>query len=219
MLELALLVASIALADSLNPSTILPAVYLATVPHAVRKIASFTLGVAVTTTLFGIVFVAGPGQLILGVLPHPSENAKHLLEAIGGLALMGLAVVFWKRGQGLTDRIPSGESAGRRSSFAFGAAIMAVELPTAFPYFAALAAIIGSNRSVPVQISYVLLFNALFVLPLVVILLIRARAGPRAEERLDAVGNWIRTYAHNALALLVGLVGLVFLIVGLADLR
>lgn len=219
MLELALLVASIALADSLNPSTILPAVYLATVPHAVRKIASFTLGVAVTTTLFGIVFVAGPGQLILGVLPHPSENAKHLLEAIGGLALMGLAVVFWKRGQGLTDRIPSGESAGRRSSFAFGAAIMAVELPTAFPYFAALAAIIGSNRSVPVQISYVLLFNALFVLPLVAILLIRARAGPRAEERLDAVGNWIRTYAHNALALLVGLVGLVFLIVGLADLR
>jgi cytochrome c biogenesis protein CcdA len=219
VLELALLVASIALADSLNPSTILPALYLATAPHAVRKIASFILGVAATATLFGIVFVAGPGQLILGVLPHPSENAKHLLEAIGGLALVGLAVVLWKGGEGLTDRIPSGESAGRRSSFAIGAAIMAVELPTAFPYFAALAAIIGSNRSVPVQITYVLLFNVLFVLPLIVILAIRESAGERAEQRLNAIGNWIRTYAHNAIALLVGAVGLAFLIVGLTDLR
>jgi cytochrome c biogenesis protein CcdA len=219
VLELALLVASIALADSLNPSTILPALYLATTPHAVRKIASFTLGVGLTSTLFGIVFVAGPGQLILGVLPHPNENAKHLLEAIGGLALIVLGVVLWKRGQGLTDRIPTGESAGRRSSFAVGAAIMAVELPTAFPYFAALASIIGSNRSVPVQITYVLLFNALFVLPLVVVLLIRARAGERAAQRLNAVGEWIRRYAHTAIALLVMAAGIAFLIVGLTDLR
>src|SRR5689334_1899474 len=103
------------------------------------------MGVGLTSTLFGIVFVAGPGQLILGILPHPNENAKHLLEAIGGLALIGLAVVLWKGGESLTDRIPTGESAGRRSSFAVGAAIMAVELPTALPYFAALAPIIGSN--------------------------------------------------------------------------
>jgi cytochrome c biogenesis protein CcdA len=219
VLELAFLVASIALADSLNPSTILPALYLATTPHAFRKIASFTFGVALTSTAFGIAFVAGPGQLILGVLPHPSENAKHLVEVVVGAALIGLAVGLWKGGERLTDRIPKGESAGRRSSFAVGAAIMAVELPTAFPYFAALAAIIGSNAHLLTQIAYVVLFNALFVLPLNVILLIRARAGERAEQRLNAVGEWIRRYAHTAIAALAGAAGIAFLIVGLTDLR
>ena len=48
MLALALLVASIAFADSLNPSTVLPALYYSTTPHAVRKIAGFTLGFSLT---------------------------------------------------------------------------------------------------------------------------------------------------------------------------
>jgi len=219
VLALALLVASIALADSLNPSTILPALYLATTSHGVRKIASFTLGISLTSTAFGIAFVAGPGQLILGALPHPSENAKHLVEVAVGCALIGLAVGLWKGGARLTERIPKGESAGRRSAFAVGAAIMAVELPTAFPYFAALAAIIGSNAHLAAQIGYVLLFNVLFVLPLNAILAIRMRAGERAEQRLNALGAWIRRYAHSAIALLAGAAGIAFLIVGLTDLR
>lgn len=219
MLALALLVGSIALADSLNPSTILPALYLATTSHAVRKIASFIAGVALTSTLFGIAFVAGPGQLILGLLPHPNENAKHLVEVVVGAALIGLSVGLWKGGERLTERIPKGESAGRRSSLAVGAAIMAVELPTAFPYLAALAAIIGSNAHLAEQIGYVVLFNGLFVLPLVVILSFVARAGPGTEQRLEAIGSWIRRYAHTAIAALAGAAGLAFLIVGLTDLR
>ena len=46
MLTLALLVASIGLADSVNPSTIVPALWLASSPRA-RGLASYTLGVFV----------------------------------------------------------------------------------------------------------------------------------------------------------------------------
>ena len=219
MLTLALLVASIALADSLNPSTVLPALYLATTPHAVRKVASFTLGVGLTSLAFGVVFVAGPGQLITSAAPHPSENAKHLVEVAVGVALIALAIALWLGGEHLTERIPKGEPAGRRGAFALGAAIMAVELPTAFPYFAALAAIIGSDAHLAAQIGYVALFNFLFVLPLIAILVLRARATDSAERRLDAIGEWIRRYAHTAIAILAGLAGAGFLIVGIVDLR
>jgi cytochrome c biogenesis protein CcdA len=219
VLALFFLVASIALADSVNPSTVLPALYLSTAPHAVRKIASFTAGVALTSAAFGVIFVAGPGQLILGVLPHPTENAKHLVEVGVGIALIALAIALWRHGERLTERIPKGESEGRRGSFALGAGIMALELPTAFPYFAALAAIIGSDRSLPIQIGYVLLFNAIFVLPEVAILMLRARATDRAERRLQKIGDWVRSYAHVAVAVIAGLAGVGILIVGLADLR
>jgi cytochrome c biogenesis protein CcdA len=219
VLALLLLVASIALADSLNPSTILPALYLATTPHAVRKVAGFTLGVALTSLAFGLVFVAGPGQLITGVVPHPSENAKHLVEVAVGVALIVLSIALWFHGERLTERIPKGESAGQRGAFALGAAIMAVELPTAFPYFAALAAIVGSDAHLLTQIGYVAVFNVLFVMPLIAIVLLRVRATEKAERRLEAIGNWIRSYAHTAVAILAGLVGVAFLIVGLTDLR
>jgi cytochrome c biogenesis protein CcdA len=212
-------VASIALADSLNPSTVLPALYIATGPHAVRKIAAFTLGVAGTSLVFGVAFVVGPGQLILSAAPHPTENAKHVVEICVGVALIALAGALWLGGESLTDRIPKGESASRRSAFALGVGIVAVELPTAFPYFAALAAIIGSDASVPAQLGYVALFNFLFALPLIVILVLRARAGERAEQRLKALGAWIRRYAHTVIAVLAGLAGLGILIVGLVDLR
>src|SRR4051794_38798908 len=132
MFALALLVSSIALADALNPSTVLPALYLSTTPHAVRKVAAFTLGVAAPSLLFGVVFVAGPGQLILGAFPHPSENAKHLVEVGVGAALIALAIALWRGGGRVTSRIPMGESSSQRSSFVVGAAIMSVELPTAF---------------------------------------------------------------------------------------
>ena len=218
MLALALLVASIALADSLNPSTLLPALYFTTTPHAVRKVASFTAGVGLASLAFGVIFVAGPGQLILGAAPHPSQNAKHWVEICVGVALLALAGAVWLGGEHLTERIPKGESAGKRGSFALGAAIMAVELPTAFPYFAALAAIIGSDANLAMQIGYVVLFNFLFVLPLIAILVLRARATEGAERRIDEIGEWIRRYAHAAIAALAGLAGVGFLIVGFVGL-
>jgi cytochrome c biogenesis protein CcdA len=219
VLELALLVGSIALADSLNPSTVLPAVYLATTPHAVRKIASFTLGVALTSLAVGVAFVAGPGQLILSAIPRLSENAKHLVEVGVGVALIALAVGLWLGGEQLAERIPKGESASQGSAFALGGAIIAVELATAFPYFAALAAIIGSDMHLLVQIGYVALFNFLFVLPLLAILVLRARATEDAERRMLAIGEWIRRYAHVAVALLAGVAGVGFLVFGLTELR
>jgi cytochrome c biogenesis protein CcdA len=219
VLALALLVASIALADSLNPSTVLPALYLATSAHAVRKIAAFAAGFALTSFAFGVVFVAGPGQLLLGALPHPTENAKHLIEVAVGLVLIVLAVGLWLGGEHLTERVPKGASAGRRSSFLVGAGIMAVELPTAFPYFAALAAIIGSDRALVIQIGYVGLFNLVFALPVLAILALRARATDDAEQQIVALGEWVRKYAHVAVAVIAGLAGIGFVVVGIADLR
>ena len=51
------------------------------------------------------------------------------------------------------------------SSWVLGASITAVELPTAFPYFAAIAAIVGANVGPVRAVSLLFLFNVCFVLP------------------------------------------------------
>jgi cytochrome c biogenesis protein CcdA len=215
---LAFLVASIAFADSLNPSTVLPALYLSTGRHPARQITSFALGVFAVSFAAGVLIVAGPGQLILGVLPHVDRPAKHIVEIGVGVALLLVAVGFMHSGQAITKRIPSGSSGRASSTFVLGAGIMVVELPTALPYFAALAAIIGSGSSFGAQIGYVVLFNVVFVLPVLAVLALRMLAGRRAEERIGALGDWIRRYAHNVVAVLAGAAGVGFVAVGVAGL-
>ena len=66
-----------------------------------------------------------------------------------------------------------------------GASIIHVELPTAFPYFAAIAAILGSGIAAPGQLAAILLYNLCFVLPLIAILVTLITTGNRAQRILE----------------------------------
>ena len=60
----------IALVDGLNPSTIAPALVLAVRDRGVALVTLFTLGVFVPSFVAGVVIVAGPGQVLLDLIPN-----------------------------------------------------------------------------------------------------------------------------------------------------
>ena len=70
-----------------------------------------------------------------------------------------------------------------------GASITAVELPTAFPYFAAIAAIVGAGLGPARELVLLFLFNVCFVLPLLAIIATLTFAGPIAPSGLLATGR------------------------------
>ena len=72
-----------------------------------------------------------------------------------------------------------------------GATITAIELPTAFPYFAAIAAVVGSGVGVGRQLFLIVLFNVCFVLPLVAIVVTLTVAGDAAKQPLAAARRWL----------------------------
>ena len=82
MVALTLLVASVALADSLNPSTVIPGLWLASAPAA-GGLASFTLGVFSVYTAGGLVLLFGPGRVLINALHHFHGPFEHVVEAIG----------------------------------------------------------------------------------------------------------------------------------------
>src|ERR1017187_1485835 len=136
MLMLTVLIASIGIADSINPSTVVPALWLASAPRG-RGLAIFTVGVFVIYLAGGLVLVFGPGPALISALHHIRGAFEHGLEAAGGVVALGFAVVMWRaRGTEHSQRRPR-RPRGRRSAFALGAGIMALELPTAFMYFGA----------------------------------------------------------------------------------
>ena len=70
MLRLAGVAISVGVADSLNPSTVGPALYLATARNGVVRVMLFTIGVFAVDLAGGILLTAGPGRLLLGLVPH-----------------------------------------------------------------------------------------------------------------------------------------------------
>jgi cytochrome c biogenesis protein CcdA len=191
MVRLLGIVVSLGLADSMNPSTIAPALLLASAEHARDQVLRFTAGVFVVYFLGGVAIALGPGQLVLSLVPHPDRDAKALLEVIAGLAMLIAGLLLWLHRDRLRQRLTDA-SPGRRSSALLGATITAIELPTAFPYFGAIAAIVGSGRPAFEQVILLLIFNICFVLPLLGIVAVLQFAGDRAEVVLTRGRLWLQ---------------------------
>ncbi len=180
MLRVLGLVVSIGLADSINPSTIAPALYLAAGDGPVRNLIEFTLAVFALYLLGGALIVLGPGEALLALVPHPSATTRYILETVAGVAMLVAAAYLWRRRDRLGQRRRIASSKQSRSSALLGATVAAVELPSAFPYFAAIAAIVGSGLGLGQRVLLLVIYNVCFVLPLIAILGIVAVAGDRA---------------------------------------
>jgi len=182
VLALLALVVSIAAADSLNPSTLGPALYFGIGPHGRRDVATFTLGVFAVSFAGGLALSFGPGQALLARVSKPSPHTVHLIELVAGGAALPAAAVLWRARAHVAARMAGGKEPSGRSAWLVGAGIMAIELPTAVPYLAAIAAIVESGRSDMTQILLVLLYNVVFVAPLISLFTMLELAGTRGAE-------------------------------------
>jgi cytochrome c biogenesis protein CcdA len=222
VLGLLVVMVSVGLADGLNPSTVGPALVMATAEDAVARLLAFTFGVFAVSTAGGVVLLLGPGQALRNAIPHPGRDVRGLLEAGVGVVLLVLAAVAWLTRDRLQRRLSPGDerrgSTGRLSALALGAGIMAVELPTTLPYFGAIAAIVEARVGRIRGLLFVLAYNIAFVAPLLAITAIRAIAGDEARGRLEALRDRLARHAGAILAGLLGAGGLALLATGLANL-
>jgi cytochrome c biogenesis protein CcdA len=210
---------SIGLADSLNPTTIGPALYLATGERGRERVAQFTAGVFGVYMIGGIAIALGPGRLIFSLVPHPRHHLiTHLVETLTGVAMITGAGLLWRHRARLSQRDPPQADPGRRSSALLGATITALELPTAFPYFAAIAAVVGAGVDPLSAVALILVFNLCFVLPLLGILGTLSFAGERAQEMLQAGRSFLDRHWPIVLAGLAAVAGVFVLLLGVTGL-
>jgi cytochrome c biogenesis protein CcdA len=219
VLVLAALVASIGLVDSLNPSTVAPALLLALGANAKRDLAAFLIGVFGTSTLGGLILVLGPGRALLAIASTPRPHIEHLVEVVAGIAVVVLAVVLWLKREGFARRLNAHAESTRFSPLALGAVIIVAEFPTALPYFAALAAIVEARVSIPSQVLLVVVFNVCFCLPIIVLLGAVVVGGERGRSFAQAARSVLLRYAAPIVPVLLGLLGAGILAVGLVGLR
>jgi cytochrome c biogenesis protein CcdA len=215
MLRLIGIVISIGLADSLNPSTIAPALYMATGERARDRVAEFTLAVFAVYLVGGAAIALGAGQLIRPLLPHPRHHIADVIELAVGVAMIAASALLWRYRRRLADRDPPDFDPHGRSSWVLGASITAVELPTAFPYFAAIAAIVGSGLGPARDLILLVIFNACFVSPLVAIVGVLTFGGDQADRLINAGRDFLQENWPVVLAGLALVAGLFVALLGL----
>jgi cytochrome c biogenesis protein CcdA len=214
MLRLIGIVISIGLADSLNPSTIAPALYLATGERARDRVAEFTFAVFAVYLVGGTAIAFGARQLIRPLLPHPRHHIADIVELAVGVAMIAASALLWRYRDRLSDRDPPDFDPHGRSSWLLGASITAVELPTAFPYFAAIAAIVGSGLGPVRGLVLLVVFNLCFVLPLLGIVAILTFGGDQADRMLNAGRSFLQQHWPAVLAGLALAAGLFVALLG-----
>ncbi len=218
MLRLVGIVITIGLADSLNPTTIAPALYLATGERGRERVAEFTLAVFAVYFLGGAAIAVGAGQLVRPLLPHPRHQVADIVEIVIGAAMIAAAAMLWRHRLRLARRDPPDFDPHGKSSFVLGASIMAVELPTAFPYFAAIAAIVGSGQGPVRDLFLLLLFNLCFVWPMLAIIGILTFAPNKSERVLSDARTFLQKHWPTVLAGLALVAGAFVVILGVTGL-
>jgi cytochrome c biogenesis protein CcdA len=218
MLRLIGLAVSIGLADSLNPSTIAPGLYLAIGRNARAGLIQFTLAVFGLNLVGGAIIALGPGEALLALVPKPNATTRYILETVAGLVMLIAAGVLWARRKRLARKeLPTSDSEGR-SAFLLGLTISAVELPTAFPYFAVIAAAVGSGLGPIQQLIALAVYNVAFVLPLILMIVVLTVAPDRAERIITRARDLLQRYWPPVLAGLALLAGVFVTVLGVTGL-
>jgi hypothetical protein len=198
----------LALIDSLNPSTIAAQILLLALKKPVSRVISFILGTFVMYIAFGFVIIFILGEPIKGFFYELGSTDYLILLAIG-IALiavgtiLGLKRYIGKEGRSKSEGYVKKALAPMMAmlktlnpvhTFFFGMASTAFDLPTSAFYFVALASLLEAGVGPFETTSLLILYNLLYILPLIVILLIymiaRDRSGPLMNRINKLIGEW-----------------------------
>lgn len=218
MLKLALTVVAIALPDCINPSLIGGELFVAMGSRPRRRSVAFTLAVFAVTFGFGLAFALGLGDVILSFVPRPGATVKYALITAAGAVLVTGGILILVRRSALTSSARDSDHPPHGSPALIGAGLGGFELLTAFPYFAAIALIIGSGVSDAGKLFLLLLYCVVYTLPLIAIAVAFAVMGERAEANLRPVGDWLFSHWPVIVGPLTFTIGLAVLVFGIVQL-
>ena len=178
----------------------------------------FTLAVFAFNFVGGAVIALGPGQVILHLVPHPHATARYILETVAGVIMLIAAVVLWVKRKSLRHHELRSPRAEGKSAIVLGLTISAVELPTAFPYFAAIAAIVGSGLGPLRQLIALALYNVAFVLPLILMIIVLEVAPGKAKTLIEGAHGWLQRHWPTLIAALALVAGVFVTLLGVTGL-
>ncbi|MBD3852953.1 MAG: GAP family protein [Acidobacteria bacterium] len=206
MIHLLLVLFPIALIDSISPVRIGAMVTILCADRPVRRAQAFIVGIFVGYFLLGLAF-AFFGQRLLEIdLILDPTRVNFVIGLVIGVVLLIIG------GRGLRARSVEGEVEVDPSKSAGGALVTALVItvataPSAVPLLAGINQILKSQISVSLAYLALVFYCAVYLTPLVVLLVLRVVLGERAETVMKKLGAGAERWMGRLMAALFILLG------------
>jgi cytochrome c biogenesis protein CcdA len=205
---------ALALVDSINPSAIVVTLYLLGRQRVPARVVVYVAAIFVTYLTLGAMMMSGIDALLPSVRTLANSRFA-FVQSLIGLAMLVYAV----RAPATARSAPRVEP--RAATYAalalLGVTVTAMELPTAVPYFGAIALLTAADLPTAQWLPLLAVYNTIFVLPPVLLLLGHITCGRRLEARYADLRKRLQTGAHKTMLWIFGLVGGGLLVAGVVE--
>jgi hypothetical protein len=196
---------ALALVDSINPSAIVVTLYLLSAGRGPAQIVVYVAAIFVTYLTLGVLMMSGIDALLPSLGTMGSGRLGFVVQGLIGLALLFYAI----RAPTTATWAPRVEpSASSYTALALlGVTVTAMELPTAVPYFGAIALLTTADLPMSQWLPLLVLYNVIFVLPPVLLLVGHIVFGKRLDARYADIRERLQAGARETMLWIFGLVG------------
>ena len=204
MIEQIALVLGIAVVDSINPSALIVTFFLLTQPRFATKILIYVSAIFLTYFLLGL-------ALMLGLSVVGTALQSPFAYGLTGVLGLVLFIYAWIPRKPKTSH-PNQRVRGQHPAalFRLGITVTVLELPTALPYLGAISILTTYKWAVEQWLPILALYNLIFVLPPLVLMLVYRTLGNRLEPA--ALERWkerLQGGAQETLSWIFGILGFV----------
>jgi cytochrome c biogenesis protein CcdA len=196
---------ALALVDSINPSAIVVTLYLLSGGRVPAQIVVYIAAIFLTYLTLGVMMMSGIDALLPSLGTIGSGRLGFIVQGLIGLGML-LYAIRAPTTANWTPRIdPSGSSYAALALV--GVTVTTMELPTAVPYFGAIALLTTADLPMARWLPLLVLYNAIFVLPPVLLLVGHIVFGGRLDARYADLRERLQAGARETMLWIFGLVG------------
>jgi cytochrome c biogenesis protein CcdA len=220
MIDIIPVLISLALVDCLNPATLTTQTFLllGTEKPKNRAIAH-ALGVYVAYFMIGFLIIFGLGESIKQLFTINAGMTEYAILLILGIVLIlfGYKMKNVSKGESRIDRYMNKvRTLNPIKTFLFGFVSTFLDVPTAFPYFAAIAILVGAELPFLGVTSLLLLYNFLYVLPMLILVIIYVVAQKKYPQLLQRINQGINKWSGKLARSFLLFIGVLIIIISIA---
>jgi cytochrome c biogenesis protein CcdA len=209
MSDLLPIIIAIAVIDSINPNAFTVQVYLLSTTKPIARSLAFIAGDFLATWVAGLLITIGLAPIIAQIFSRFNQTII-LLQFILGVVLVLVGFYFDKLNR-QSKNTKHFKSLKPFNTFILGLAIAFAEAPTALPYLGAIEQIVRANLSFYQIVSILTIYNLVFVLPLIILLLIYTLLQQRAITVLNSIQHSVNQWFAKLMPVVLIIFGLILI--------
>ncbi len=201
MLSFCLFISVAALIDSANPLNIATHIYLLGTPKPVLRVCTFLIGIYVTYFIIGTCIAFFLYDFVDDFFRNP-QLIDYIFGSIIGLILIGFGLYTFHKERRKVHHEKKPFSLKPMGTFFLGTLITIANLPTVFPYLAAIDQMLKEDLELFEILSAIWWYNVLYISPLLVLFVIYLILRRKSEHLLIITKDFVDKWGGRAMAVL-----------------